>query len=135
MCLLWDLPEAQRRRVIKSLRSRSLVEWYKGEYWLHPVIRAEAIARLRSSEDWETANYKAAEFWTESVKTVETIEDALRALEAYYQYLEINEFELAGNVITKERDNKWEKDEALGRAFFRLGSLQQIFFFNNYNYK
>jgi tetratricopeptide (TPR) repeat protein len=92
------------------------------------VIRAEAIARLRAGEDWKEANHKAAEFWTESVETVETIEDALRALEAYYQYLEINEFELAGNVITKERGNKWEKDEALGRAFFRLGSLQQIIF-------
>jgi hypothetical protein len=38
------------------------------------VIRAEAIARLRASEDWEAANRKAAEFWTESVKTVETVE-------------------------------------------------------------
>ena len=40
LCLLWDMPEAQRRQVIKSLRSRSLVECFKGEYWLHPVIRA-----------------------------------------------------------------------------------------------
>ncbi len=127
-CMLWDVLEAQRRRVVKSLRDRSLVEFKNGEYWLHPVIRAEAIARLRASEDWQKANRTVAEFWTESVKTVETIEDALRALEAYYQYLEINEFELAGNVITEQRDNKWEKDEALGRAFFRLGSLQKIIF-------
>jgi hypothetical protein len=67
-CLLWDVPEAQRRRVVKSLRDRSLVEFRNGEYWLHPVIRAEAIARLRASEDWDTVNHKAAEFWTESIK-------------------------------------------------------------------
>jgi tetratricopeptide (TPR) repeat protein len=126
--LLWDVPEERRKRVVKALRDRSLVKVCNEEYYLHPVIRAEAIARLRASEDWEEANHKAAEFWTESVETVETIEDALRGLEAYYQYLEISEFEFAGNVITKERDNKWEEGEALGRAFFRLGSLQQIIF-------
>jgi hypothetical protein len=37
-CLLWDVPESQRRRVITSLRDRSLVEFCNGEYWLHPVI-------------------------------------------------------------------------------------------------
>jgi tetratricopeptide (TPR) repeat protein len=126
--LLWDVPEERRKRVVKALRDRSLVKVCNEEYYLHPVIRAEAIARLRAGEDCKEANHKAAEFWTECVETVATLEDALRALEAYYQYLEINEFELAGNVITKQRENKWEKDEALGRAFFRLGSLQQIIF-------
>ena len=48
-CLLWDVPEEERERVIESLGERYLVESHKGEYWLHPVIRAEAIARLRSS--------------------------------------------------------------------------------------
>lgn len=125
LCLLWDVSEIRQRRVVESLRDRSLVEYFKGEYWLHPLIRAEAISRLRDSEDWEKANYKAAEFWTESVKTVETLDDARIALEAYYHYLEIKKFELAGDVITKMRSNRWEDEEPLGRSCYRLGLLQQ----------
>ena len=126
LCLLWDVPEGQRRRVIESLRSRSLVECFKGEYWLDPLIRAEAIARLRASEYWEEANRKAAEFWTESVKTVETIKDALTAFEAYYHYLEFDNFDLAADVLVKERKNKFDRSEKLGMAFYRLGLLQQM---------
>ncbi|MFB2896886.1 tetratricopeptide repeat protein [Aerosakkonemataceae cyanobacterium BLCC-F50] len=128
-CLLWDVPNNQHRRVIKSLRERSLVEFYNGEYWLHPVIRAEAVKRFRESEDWETANRKAADFWTESVKTVETIEDALKASEAYYHYVEINDYELAVTVIVKRRKNQWdgwEEGEPLGISFSRIGYLQLI---------
>lgn len=126
--LLWDVLESRRKRVIKALRDRSLVNVCDDQYYLHPVIRSEAINRLRESEDWETANCKAAEFWTESIKTVETIEDALTAFEAYYHYVEIKDFELAAAVIAKERSNNWEKDEALGRAFYRFGLLKQIIF-------
>ena len=50
-CLLWDVPEKRHRRVIKSLQDRSLIEFYNGEYWLHPIIRADAICRLRERED------------------------------------------------------------------------------------
>ena len=126
LCLLWDVPEAQRRRVIESLRSRSLVECFKGEYWLHPMIRAEAIARLRASEYWEEANRKAADFWTESVKNLETIKDALTAFEAYYHYLEFDNFDLAADVLVKERKNKFDHSEKLAIAFHRLGLLQQM---------
>jgi hypothetical protein len=87
LCLLWDVEEAQRRRIIESLRNRSLVEFHKGEYWLHPMIRAEAIARLRASDDWEITNRKAAIFLTESVEIIENIKDAMTALEAYYHYV------------------------------------------------
>ncbi len=117
LCLLWDVPEGQRRRVIESLRNRSLVE-FNGGYWLHPMIREEAIARLRASEDWEEANRKAAEFWTDSAKTVETVEDALGAFEAYYHYVEINDFEQAGYVIVRRRDSSWKKEENLWGLHF-----------------
>jgi len=126
LCLLWDVPERQKRRVIESLRNRSLVEFQKREYWLHPMIREEAIARLRASEYWEEANRKAADFWTESVKTVETIKDALTAFEAYYHYLEFDNFDSAADVIVKTRQNKFDKSEELGIAFYRLGLLQQM---------
>lgn len=89
LCLLWDVPDAQHRRVIESLRNRSLVEYFKGEYWLHPVIRAEAVARLRASEDWEETNRTVAQFWTASIEIVETVQQALIAVEAYYHYIEI----------------------------------------------
>ena len=128
LCLLWDVPEAQRRRVIESLRSRSLVECFKGEYWLHPVIRAEAIARLRASENWEEANRKAGKFWTDSVKTVENVVDARKALEAYYHYFEIKEFDLAGEVFLISRANKWtnpDKGEQFAGSLDRLGLLQK----------
>jgi len=61
-CLLWDVQDSQHLRVINSLKDRSLVDFCNQEYWLHPVIRAEAVKRLRESEDWEIANRKAAEF-------------------------------------------------------------------------
>ena len=56
MFLLLDVPEERRRRVIKSLQDRFLVEFQKDgfgqiQYWLHPVIRTEAISRLRLSEE------------------------------------------------------------------------------------
>lgn len=117
---------SRRKRVVNALRDRSLVKVCNDQYYLHPVIRAEAINRLRESEDWETANRKAAEFWTESVKTVETVEDALTAFEAYYHCLEISDFELACNVILEKRSNKWEVDEPLGASFYRLGLLRQM---------
>ncbi|CAD5924720.1 putative WD repeat-containing protein alr2800 [Planktothrix tepida] len=104
LCLLWDVSEGEQRRVIESLKNRSLVEFKKDEFFLHPMIREEAIARLRKSGDWETANIKAAEFWTESVKSIETLQDGLTALEAYYHYVAIQDFDNAGEVITRERD-------------------------------
>ncbi|MEZ2225274.1 MAG: tetratricopeptide repeat protein [Microcoleus sp.] len=129
LCLLWDVPEVKRRRVIESLRNRSLVECDKAEYLLHPMIREEAIARLRASEDWEEANRKAAEFWTDSVETVETIENLLKAFEAYYHYVEINDFEQAGSVIVRRRDgSSWRNGESLGRSFYRLGLLQPMIY-------
>ncbi|MGA9380603.1 MAG: tetratricopeptide repeat protein [Phormidium sp.] len=129
MGLLWDVPESQRIRVVKSLRDRSLVDFLKGEYWLHPVIRAEARTRLKISEDWKTANIKAAEFWTQSVETVDTTEDAIKALEAYYHYVDIAEFELACQVLLKERkykSNYHGEPEALTVYFGRLGLIQHI---------
>ncbi|MBW4517884.1 MAG: tetratricopeptide repeat protein [Timaviella obliquedivisa GSE-PSE-MK23-08B] len=134
LCLLWDVVEGQRRRVIKALQDRSLVDCEGGEYWLHPVIRGEAIGRLRTSEDLETTNRKASKVWVESVKTIETIEDALRAFEAYYHCVEIKDFELASNIILAKRDNKWLSSSEFGMdltcslasSFSRLGLLQQI---------
>jgi tetratricopeptide (TPR) repeat protein len=126
LCLLWDVPESQRRRVVKRLRDLSLVECRKGKYWLHPVIRSEALKRLKVSDDWEKANQKAAEFWTNSVSTIKNTTDALIALEAYYHFVEIEEFEQAAEVIIRQRNNKWGTHESLGRSFYKRGLLTQM---------
>ncbi|WP_254564989.1 hypothetical protein [Oscillatoria sp. HE19RPO] len=129
LCLLWDVSE-NPGRIVRALRDRALIECEKGEYWLHPVIRAEAIARLRSGKDWERANREAAEFWTESVDTVETVRQALTAFEAYHHYVEIEDFESAGQVfITRRYINSWEKlksTETLVASFWRVGLLNLI---------
>ncbi len=128
LCLLWDVPEQKRRGVIKALQDLSLIEAKKGQYWLHPVIRDEAISRLRLvSEEWELVNRKAAEFWTQKVEVVKNITDALTALEAYYHYVEISDFEQAGDVILQGRGNKWGTGLPLGSCFYQLGLLQKNF--------
>ncbi|MEA5599226.1 tetratricopeptide repeat protein [Rivularia sp. UHCC 0363] len=126
LSLLWDVAPEQHRQIIASLKNRSLIEFSKGEYWLHPVIRAEAISRLRNGEDWEITNHKAAEFWTDSVQTIETFQDALQALEAYYHYIEINQFELAGKLIIKSRNNQWGQFLPLGSTLYRMGLIQPV---------
>jgi hypothetical protein len=49
-CLYWDVLRKEGRQIIESLLRRNLLEFHKGEYWLHPMIREEAIARLKGSE-------------------------------------------------------------------------------------
>jgi hypothetical protein len=46
-CLLWDVPEKRRQRVIDDLCDRSLVKVSDEGYYLHPVIRAEAVDRFK----------------------------------------------------------------------------------------
>ncbi len=126
ICLLWDVPQSQHWQVITSLQNRSLIEHQEGGYWLHPVIQAEALARLRASPNWKIANQKAAEFWTEQIQTITTTQDALQALEAYYHYVAMSEFELAGKVILKSRLNQWQQFLPLGSTLYRMGLLQPV---------
>jgi len=123
---LRDVPENQQRRVVRSLMERSLVDCADGEYWLHPVIRGEAIGRLRESEDWETAIRKAAEFWTVRVETIDNINDTLRAVEAFYHYLKIKDFEKAGSIILRERVCSLPEPEQLGRSLYKMGLSRQL---------
>jgi tetratricopeptide (TPR) repeat protein len=127
LALLWDIPEHQKHiNVIQSLRNRRLFEFLNGYYWLHPMIREESIKRLKLSGEWEEVNRKAAKFWQSSVKTIETVEDAKKAFEAYHHYVSINDFEQAGYIIVEPRDSSWGIDEYLGRSFYRLGLLTPI---------
>jgi tetratricopeptide (TPR) repeat protein len=125
-CLLWDVPHEQHQQIVKFLKELSLVEVTDGEYWLHTVIQLKAIALLKASEDWVTAHQTAAQYWSNSVAAVETTEDALRALEAYYHYRQIDQPALAADVILQPRDNRWENHEPLGVSFYRLGLLKRM---------
>jgi tetratricopeptide (TPR) repeat protein len=126
LCLLWDVPELQRRPVIRTLQDLSLIEARKGQYWLHPVVRVTAIASLKASDEWELVNRKAAEFWTQRVQVVKDTHDALVALEAYYHYLMIDDFESACSVIIQGRGSNQDKGLPLGASFYQLGLLQKI---------
>ncbi len=131
-CLLWDVAENKHQRIIRVLKERGLVEFYHDDYWLHPVIRKEAIERLRNSEDWEKVNVQAGEFWTESIKEVNTVKDALTAFESYYHYLSIEDYEKIVNILfiyRRNDKNKWHRFKggiSLFSDFRRLGLLRNI---------
>ncbi len=123
---LWDVPTAQQRQVIASLRNRSLLENRQGGYWLHPVVRAVAVERLHACGDWQLAHQAAADYWTRSLPQVETLDDALQALEAYYHYCDIQDYEAAAGVLLKSRPNQWQQHLPLTSSLYRMGLLQPV---------
>lgn len=124
--LLWDVPTEERRQAIRALRHRSLVEYHKGQYWLHPVMQAEAIIRLRRSGEWEPANRAAAQYWTDSITTITQPQEALQALEAYHHYGAIEDWGAAAQVILNSRQNQWNQYLSLGSMLYRLGLHQAL---------
>ena len=129
-CLFWnDETDEEKDDVIQYLLDNTAYI-NRGEqqdtYFLHPLIIEEGRRRIKQNKlAWEKANLQAAEFWTESVKTVESVSDALTAFEAYYHYSVISDFEMCGQVIVKERDSKWDRQERLGSSFYRIGLLDK----------
>jgi tetratricopeptide (TPR) repeat protein len=126
IALLWDVAATEQLPTLAALRNRSLVEYQEGRYWLHPALRAEAIARLRQSQEWELANQRAAQFWTESVVQIQQIGDALTAWEAYEHYIAIQDYEAASTVILKSRNNQWQQYLPLGSTLYRMGLVQPV---------
>ena len=125
-CLLWDVETSSRKQIITSLRNRSLLEYNRGRYWLHPVIRESAISRLRSTEEWEIVQQRIGTYWTEKITKIESVEDALTAWEAYYHYLAIEDFAAAARVILKSRHNQWGQYLPLGSTMYRMGLFQPV---------
>ncbi len=128
--LLADLPPDCQPGVIASLRNRSLLEHHQGRYWLHPVVREGALAQRHQDpahqQDWQMAHRQAAQYWTESVARIGNLSDALKALEAYYHYIAIQDFAAAARVILHSRDNQWQQFLPLGSTLYRLGLIQPI---------
>ncbi len=139
ICLLSDLNSYNPTRIIESLKNRSLIEFGKGKYWLHPAIQTEARLRLKSENfilkdsslnsetSWQLVNKIIANFYTEQIKQINSVEDGLMALEAYYHYLAIDDVEAAAKVILYSRDNQWGQYLTLGSSLSRLGLIQPLF--------
>lgn len=129
--LLWDVAVPQQQAVIQSLQGRSLLEARRNEkFWLHPMIQSEAAKRLHQDQSqelcWEIAHRQAAQFWLDWVETIETVEDALQFLEAYYHYIEIGDYEEACNVLVMLKPNRWQTRIEVGWLFYRFSLLQQM---------
>jgi tetratricopeptide (TPR) repeat protein len=123
-CLLWDIEPDRRSQVVTSLRNRSLIEFHRGKYWLHPAIRAESIARLRKTDEWIKTHQQAAEYWTNSVTKIVDTATAITALEAYYHHLEIGDLIRAAKVLLQPRDNQWGQFLPLASNLYRMGLIQ-----------
>ncbi len=121
--MLRDIPAHTHHAVIQSLQSRSLLESHQGEYWLHPVVREVAIAQLRQTPDWVSANTAAAAFWTQHIVQIQTQQDAIAALEAYHHYIAIDDYENAATVILQSRHNQWQQHLPLGCTLHRMGCV------------
>ncbi|MEL6854809.1 MAG: tetratricopeptide repeat protein [Cyanobacteria bacterium J06607_13] len=126
LALMWDIPPAAQRQTLNSLRDRSLLEFHKGHYWLHPVSRADAIARLRQSHDWQQANHTAARYWSDRIQTIRSVEDGLQALEAYYHLIAAQDYNAAAAVLLKSRHNQWRQFLPLASSLYRMGLLQPV---------
>jgi len=98
-CLLWDVPQAKHNKVIQCLRDRALVEFSEQEYWLHPVIRAEATRRLRKNPEWQVVNQNVAEFYSAMAGCVNNQFQVKAAFEAIEHFFEINNFEAAYKIL------------------------------------
>jgi tetratricopeptide (TPR) repeat protein len=128
ICLLWDVPESQQFGVVEYLSKSSLLE-VKGEYYLHPAIREASKLKLKkgSKDDYKRINSKAADFWRKRLKDLKLDENPHNVeipFEAYYHYIEIEDFEKAGEVIVEPVDS----ESLLGSLFYRTGFSTKMIF-------
>jgi len=124
--LMWDIDPTRHRQVIASLRNRSLVESHKGHYWLHPVVQAEALERLRQSPDWPKTQTQAMQFWSQHIASITSISEVIQALEAYYHAIAIADYAAAADVLLNSRHNQWGQYLTLGSTLYRMGLLQPV---------
>lgn len=126
LALMWDIDATRHRQVMASLRNRSLLESHKGHYWLHPVVQAEALERLRQSPDWPKTQNQAMQFWTQQIASITSISEAIQALEAYYHAIAIADYSAAADVLLNSRHNQWGQYLTLGSTLYRMGLLQPV---------
>jgi tetratricopeptide (TPR) repeat protein len=110
LCLLWDV-HRQELCVVDALKDRALVEFKNDEYWLHPMVREEAVRRLEVGEEWILSNQRVAEFWKNSVDDIGNLSDALNKLEAYYHYINVEEYGNAADLLLPSPKGYLSKSE------------------------
>ncbi len=99
LSLLWDAPKDSQVKAIISLRNRYLLEFRKGEYWLHPVFQEESISRLNSEIEQEKSHQKAAEFYFNSIDDSEDFEQIKLAFEAFYHFYKAKSFDYCSKTL------------------------------------
>jgi tetratricopeptide (TPR) repeat protein len=99
LCLQWDVPDRERKRVVKRLQERSLIEYENNEFWLHPIIREKAVNQLGQGQDWHIANCNAAMFWPTLTQQPKDLNEILKNLEPFYHYIVIGEHRKASKTV------------------------------------
>jgi hypothetical protein len=100
--LLWDIQEEDRIKIIDSLINYFLVEQKNDEYYLHPVIRAEAIRKIElNREEWKEINIRIADFYCRNARDItQSNQDRVTyAFEAIYHYDKIGEHEKCHKML------------------------------------
>jgi hypothetical protein len=123
-CLLWDVPEKRRQQVIDDLCDRSLVKVDDDGYYLHPVIAAEAIERLKSIDKSRRDYLRLIKEQIDLlVAPVQTIQDSLAGINKkfslatkrykkaafralYIEYI-ISEFDFDNCQTTEKEESKY----------------------------
>jgi len=120
--ILWGKSE-EVHKIIENLKNHSLVEFRKGKYWLHPLIRAKSIEKITGTEEWETTNRRFAEYFSSSFSPIKTSSEAKTVLESIYHYKVTESYTDATITLVKDRESPYENTESLGVALYRLGLL------------
>jgi tetratricopeptide (TPR) repeat protein len=99
--LLWDVPAAEQLGVTHRLCDCSLVQFHRGKYHMHPGVRSAGLSQLKASPEWEQTNRAIAQYWFSSVENVQSSQQGLQVLEAYYHFLEIADYDAAWSVLRR----------------------------------
>jgi len=130
--LLWDVKDQfKRHQIFESLKKRNLIEISRDKsqknFWLHPIIREEALRRIQDDQDdYETANLKIAQYLDQISSEVKNKEEAVQAIEAHRHYIKARRKDLALNVITKERKTNAPAGVVLWRLGLSIGLLPEL---------
>jgi hypothetical protein len=118
-CLLWDVPEKRRQRIVDALRDRCLIKFMHDDinegYYLHPVIRAEAVEKF----DLEKYNQNQ---WLLIKREIDVILASNKKLQAFLTRISFKSF-----LVAKEVGNSY-KSAAIRAFYFEtcyLGGLQR----------
>ncbi len=125
--LLWEVEDkAECREIIESLKKRDLIEKSQKEFYLHPVIREEALKRLKlDPQNYKDSNLKAAEYLNEISLVIHDLKDAKLAFESYRHYRQAGNHERALHIIVKDRSKDQEDWKMLGTDLWRFGLISQ----------